>query len=315
MRTGWVDHSTVAPPPATGLVGHSNGAGLAARLAVEGNVRAYASLSGHVARQVREGITVPKLFTWGFPAATTDESLVAIEDDAWAEVGTPKHRVVSAQLSHWDYLPTGRVPCAQGRGACPLAGVVMWDLVTTFFGRYLPPPTVPGLPSRIPVSLIPPPLDLTDDQRPFAGGWLSGVDRVRDSGDGCAIAISFDTAASSGTVLLPDPEPAPETGGALDIRPDPVNFGSVAMGTTAARTLIIVNQTGAPVTVTFPLSPLGPFSWSAFSGSIADGAQRSFELRFTPASNAIARATLTVTSTDAGSPYSMGLIGKGTGGF
>jgi hypothetical protein len=189
--------------PGTGLVGHSFGAGLAGRLAAEGNLRAYASLSGHMASQVREAIGVPKLFTWGFSPATSDEFLTPVPDDAWARVGMPKHRVVFAELSHWDYVPPGRVPCAQGRGACRHAGVVAWDLVVTFFGTYLPPPAVPDLTDRIPQSLIPPQLDLTEEQQFFAGGWLSGVGLLEDSSDSCAVTITFETSTGSGTVGLP----------------------------------------------------------------------------------------------------------------
>jgi dienelactone hydrolase len=203
MRTGWVHRSTLEPSPGTGLVGHSFGAGLAGRLAAEGNLRAYASLSGHVASPVREAIEVPKLFTWGFPPATADEQLVPILDDAWARVGIPKHRIVFAELSHWDYVPPGRVPCEQGRGACRPAGVVAWDLVITFFGTYLPPPAVPDLPDRIPPSLIPPQLDLTEKQQFFAGGWLSGVGLLEDSSDNCAVTIAFETSTGNGTVGLP----------------------------------------------------------------------------------------------------------------
>ena len=203
MRSAWVHRSTLEPAPGTGLVGHSFGAGLAGRLAADGDLRAYASLSGHVASQVREAIDVPKLFTWGFPAATADEFLVPIPEAAWDELATPKHRVVSAELSHWDYLPPGRVPCEQGRGTCRPAGVMVWDLVTMFFGTYLPPPAVPDLPDQIPPSLIPPPLDLTEEQQFFAGGWLSGTGLLEDNSDTCAVTITFETGTGDGTVVLP----------------------------------------------------------------------------------------------------------------
>ncbi len=203
MRSGWIHRSVVAAAPATGLVGHSFGAGLAGRLATEGNVRAYASLSGHVSRQVREAIGVPKLFTWGFPTSDGLEFLVPISDDDWADLGTPKHRIVFDDLAHWDYLSPGRVPCETARGACPHARVVAWDLVTTFFGNYLPPPSVSDLPGRIPQSLIPPELDLTPRQQFFAGGWLSGFERMEGDRDVCSVTISFQTPTGSGTVTRP----------------------------------------------------------------------------------------------------------------
>jgi hypothetical protein len=204
MRSGWVHRSILAPAPATGLVGHSFGAGLAGRLATEGNARAFASLSGHVARPIREAIDVPKLFTWGFPTSDGAEQLLSISADEWADLGVPKHRIVFTELAHWDYLPSGRTACGQVRGDCPHSGVVAWDLVTTFFGNYLPPPAVPDLPGRIPPSLIPPQPDLTQEQKFFAGGWLSGFGLLEGSGDSCAVTISYETSIGSGTVVKPD---------------------------------------------------------------------------------------------------------------
>ena len=108
----------------------------------------------------------------------------------------------------------------------------------------------------------------------------------------------------------------PGSAGTLDFRPDAITFGSVNLGTRATRTLTIENQTGATVNISFPASPPNsPFQWSAFSGTLAHGAQRSFQLTFKPKSSAIVRATLIVTSSAAGSPHSIGLIGKGPGGF
>lgn len=203
MRTGWVHGSLVAPAPATGLVGHSFGAGLAGRLATEGSIGAYAALSGHVARQVREAIGAPKLFTWGFPTSDGLEFLIPISDADWADLGTPKHRVVLSELAHWDYLRAGVVPCETARGTCPPARIVVWDLLTMFFGNYLPPPWVPTLPSRIPASLIPPELDLTPEQQFFAGGWLSGFGLLEGEADSCSVTISFQTSSGSGSVTRP----------------------------------------------------------------------------------------------------------------
>ena len=108
----------------------------------------------------------------------------------------------------------------------------------------------------------------------------------------------------------------PGSAGTLEFRPQPITFGSVSLGTRVARTLTIENRTGETVRISFPASPPNsPFQWSAFSGALAHGERRSFQLTFQPKSGAIARATLIVTSTAAGSPHSIGLIGKGSGGF
>lgn len=110
----------------------------------------------------------------------------------------------------------------------------------------------------------------------------------------------------------PDP-PLPE---ALEFSPVPVTFGSVAVGSIGRRILTIANRTGLSVALSFPASPAGSvFSWQAFSGTLANGAERRVDLAFRPTSNAIERATLTVTRATAASPDSVGLVGKGPGGF
>ena len=102
----------------------------------------------------------------------------------------------------------------------------------------------------------------------------------------------------------------------LYFRPAVVNFGSVRLGETQMRRLTIENLAGSSVNMSFPASPSGSvFRWEAFSGMLANGAERSVEIEFQPTSNAIERTTLTVTSTALGSPHSIGLIGKGPGGF
>jgi hypothetical protein len=94
-----------------------------------------------------------------------------------------------------------------------------------------------------------------------------------------------------------------------------VSFGSVPLNTVATRQVTVENQTGATVTVSFPASPPGPFEWAAFSGSLAHGTQRSFTLRFRPATSAIVSAKLTITSSTPRSPHTVTLTGKGPGGF
>ena len=101
----------------------------------------------------------------------------------------------------------------------------------------------------------------------------------------------------------------------LNFRPTIVNFGSVPLGETQVRSLTIENSVGMSVNVSFPASPAGLFKWEAFSGVLADGAEEDFEMEFRPTSSAIERETLIVTSTAPGSPHSIGLIGKGPGGF
>lgn len=202
LRSGWLESAQLAPSPANGLAGHSFGAGLAGRLAGEGNSRAFASLSGSVARVTRDAITVPKLFVWG-----SNEFIppgVALTDSEWAAVTPPKHRVVVDDLEHWDYLPTGRTSCEGAQGPCQAARVAAWDLMVMFFANYLPPPAVSSLPGQIPEPLVPPlPLTLTTDQQFFAGGWLSGFPLLAEPSANCHLTLSWETSAGTGSVSQP----------------------------------------------------------------------------------------------------------------
>jgi hypothetical protein len=202
LRSGWPENAQLAPPPAVGLAGHSFGAGLAGRLAGEMALRAFASLSGDVAKGTRDGIHVPKLFVWG-----SDEYIppgVALTDSEWAAVTSPKHRVVVDEMAHWDYLPPGRTSCETERGPCGLARVMTWDLLVMFFANYLPPPAVPSLPGQIPESLVPPlPLTLTVDQQFYAGGWLSGFPSLADEAGSCHVSLSWETPEGAGSVTQP----------------------------------------------------------------------------------------------------------------
>jgi hypothetical protein len=202
FRTGWSESAVVAPSPATGLAGHSFGAGLAGRLAAEGSSSAFASLSGSVARVIRDALAVPKLFIWGSNEFVPPG--VALTDSEWAAVTPPKHRVVVADLEHWDYLSAGSTSCENERGPCGVARVAAWDLLIMFFANHLPPPAVTGLPSQIPESLVPPlPLNLTTDQQFFAGGWLSGFPLLAQPNANCHLSLSWETPSGSGSVSEP----------------------------------------------------------------------------------------------------------------
>lgn len=115
---------------------------------------------------------------------------------------------------------------------------------------------------------------------------------------------------------FPSPPPDPPLPEALEFSPVTITFGSVAVGSVAQRVLRIANRTGMTVAISFPASPPGSvFSWQAFSGTLNNGTERRVDLAFRPMSSAIERATLTVTSDTAASPNTIGLVGKGPGGF
>ena len=65
------------------------------------------------------------------------------------------------------------------------------DLLTMFFGRYLPPEFATDVPDRIPPTLAPPALDLTVEQEFYAGGYLSGYEALGGHAQ-CGVTVSQD---------------------------------------------------------------------------------------------------------------------------
>jgi hypothetical protein len=204
MRTGWEHKAVLLPAPATGVAGHSYGALLGLRLAVEGSVSAYASLSGpwsewpSIPPNPIGTLGVPKLFMWGSGFGDTLSQF----DSGWAGLSTPKHKGVLRDAGHWDYLPAGRSACEVQRGPCTVAWALAGDVVSTFFASYLPPERWPSLGQQIPDSLVPPPLNLTNDQQFFAGGHLTAFGLLGTRPE-CGITLSWATPGGSGSVSRP----------------------------------------------------------------------------------------------------------------
>jgi pimeloyl-ACP methyl ester carboxylesterase len=190
-RTGWEGRPVLLPAPATGLVGHSYGAGLAAVYATDHRVAAYAGLSGPWGDWFG-GASLP------LPLMDNPTLLVSggaadfhsqVDDGTWQQMRRPRHRVAFAKGEHWDYLTESPPPCSHGLGPCHALGAASHDLVTMFLGRYLPPELATDLPLRIPNNLEPPSLDdLTVEQQFFAGGYLNGYDGLDGDSD-CAVTV------------------------------------------------------------------------------------------------------------------------------
>jgi pimeloyl-ACP methyl ester carboxylesterase len=184
-RSGWEHAEVLMPPPATGVVGHSYGAMLGARYASNHRVTAYAGLSGGWGDWFGDALKplrllgIPNFLTWGGPS----DLFTQLSETEWNQIRTPRHRAVFAKGEHWDYLAPTTVPCGSGIGVCPRIGPATDDLVTMFFGRYLPPELATDLPARVPSSLVPPPLVLTPEQEFFAGSFLTGYAGLPDSAD------------------------------------------------------------------------------------------------------------------------------------
>lgn len=193
-RSDWEHADVLLPPPATGIAGHSFGAMLGARFAVDGPVTAYAGLSGGWGDWFGDApkplplLDLPSLLVWG----GASDLFTQLSDAEWQQLRKPRHRVVFAEGEHWDYLGAISVPCSSGRGLCQHLGAATDDLVTMFFAKYLPPELATDLPARVPSTLEPPPLVLTPEQEFFAGGFLVGWDALSGDAD-CAVEVSVAT--------------------------------------------------------------------------------------------------------------------------
>jgi hypothetical protein len=218
MRTDWPFARVLMPEPATGIMGHSFGAVLAARIALEQQrlaaqqlpairISAFASLSG-VWDQWPDmqwpifDLTIPQLFLFGSNDTDADVRNAGI----WNRIHTPKHRAVFDRGEHWDYLPPGRSSCGNNRGPCNLVGVVSRDMVSAFFGKYLPPERWAALGGVIPDNLIAT-LEMPDSfERSFyAGGHLTGFPALDNAamGAGCSFALAWQTANGAGDETHP----------------------------------------------------------------------------------------------------------------
>ncbi len=192
VRSDWVHAELVLPPPATGVVGHSYGAMVGARFAVDRPVSAYAGLSGGWQEWFGGEpfplplLDMPTLLAWGLDSDQNSP----LSDATWQAMARPRHRVVFAEGQHWDYLDSSvRIPCQTGRGECPHVAGATADLLTMFFGRYLPPEFAPDLSGRIPPTLAPPPLNLTVEQEFYAGGYLGGYQALGGHAK-CGVTVS-----------------------------------------------------------------------------------------------------------------------------
>jgi hypothetical protein len=76
-----------------------------------------------------------------------------------------------------------------------------------------------------------------------------------------------------------------------------LSFGKIPVGTTRSKTVKITNTGDVPVTISIaaPANP-DPFSWAAYSGSLAKNAQYSFTVTFTPSIKFTYQEPVTITS-------------------
>lgn len=197
LRQRWEHRQVLMPAGATGVVGHSFGGLAAADVASgNGNVAAYAALSADWTNW--EGGSPGKsplpILSLKQPKFLfeVDDLFPGLPEHQWAKLSQPKHRAVFKDGKHWDYLPANvSIPCRgpQDLGPCRHIAAATADLLTMFFGNYLPPELAPHLPAAIPNDLVPPKLNLTPAQKPFAGNYLVGMPALeRDSK--CSVTLT-----------------------------------------------------------------------------------------------------------------------------
>jgi hypothetical protein len=114
-------------------------------------------------------------------------------------------------------------------------------------------------------------------------------------------ALLFGFSLNSPARLLP----------ALSIAPNPLDFGTVTMGTTAQNSVSISNTSGGSVTITSASVTPGDFTIvTAVPMAIAPGTPGIFSLSFSPTAQGMAAATLTL-GDDLGETYTIILTGTG----
>jgi pimeloyl-ACP methyl ester carboxylesterase len=214
VRTYSNYRAIVAPAPATAIVGHSYGGGLAARFVATnpGAVSAFASLSGVSGVGISHVATAPiaKLFMWGsdplMDAALVDMN-PAPSSATWNGVAPPKQSAIFNDIGHWDYLPAGTTACDTQRGQCHLMPALAVELLMMFVGRYLTAAGAPNLLGQIDPRLIPPRLQdigLSPAQQFFAGGYLNAFEHLSVFDVGCLVRLAWDAGGGqAGTVMQP----------------------------------------------------------------------------------------------------------------
>lgn len=202
-RTDWEHADLVMPAPATGLVGHSWGAGLLGHVAAEAPemYSGYVSLSGVEVPGDMHRSHLPTLFTWGDDLGL---EVLGVQVSQWEALAPPAHVGELHHAGHWDYLPAGRSQCdvlngLPQRGSCRLTPFLAADIVACFLTRYVRPEGVPVGQfgplklNDIGRSLRPPrffPQSLTKEQRLFAGGHLHAWGSVTSRAD-CGVTLRW----------------------------------------------------------------------------------------------------------------------------
>lgn len=201
LREAWEHREVLMPAEATGVAGHSFGGLLTAQFARNNDVAAYVALSADWANWMDGPLPILDIQQPKLVLETAAQLFPGLSKQQWDALSPPKHRAIFETGEHWDYLPGSvSLPCHSPRGPCPHIPAAAADLLTMFFGKYLPPELSPHLPPRIPSSLFPPRLVLTPQQSPFAKDYLAGMPAL--GGDSkCGIELTPPDYYSAGASL------------------------------------------------------------------------------------------------------------------
>lgn len=211
MHKGWESSPLLLSPVLTGIVGHSYGALLGLRLALEVPASAYVSLSGVWAEWPPlpplplKSLGVPKLFTWGQGFGDVFAMLEGGAAVLWNAAQPFKHSVRFPGAGHWDYLATTKTTCVSNAGPCNLVESVAADFVTTFMSKYMPPDDSHYVTQLVPDNLVPPPLTVTKKQQPYAGAHLPGFSQLFSQNACTVVEAWVSTSGPGGPVTLPGP--------------------------------------------------------------------------------------------------------------
>ena len=196
LRTNWKGSSSLdRRPTSTAFIGHSWGAGLAARAASELPAAAFVSLGGGfpgspVANRLSR-FPVPAFYV--YLDNDSPGSLAENLDGLWDDFAEPRWRAVY-RGRHFDYLE----PASSGsepRGDCTLVGGVAANLVALFCAANIQSLT------RVPVDLSKPAPPLTEAQQALAIQHLTSVDRIGLS-SGCRVDLTWRLGGQEGTRTL-----------------------------------------------------------------------------------------------------------------
>jgi pimeloyl-ACP methyl ester carboxylesterase len=195
MHTSFSGRQWLGGTSTLGLAGHSFGALLATRLAVDIPSSALVSIGGLWAEwpvtppRPIPSLTVPSMFMYG-----TNDTF-ANQPTLLAQAPSPTHRVSFEGGDHWDHLDANNVTCDTPNGPCPLVDELTADLTVMFLSRVLRVPSIPE-------SLEPPFFALSGEQMFYAGNHLTSFAALPQLG--CNVTIEW-SLPGTGSVTLPWP--------------------------------------------------------------------------------------------------------------